>query len=1248
MANTEIIDDLVSDKALSDLKGLNEELVKSYEAMEELLNKAQALTTEFDRNGKSVSELKGVVDASLKVETEKNALIKKETDLLAQKDKAERENLKTEVQRQKAAQETLKTEVQQERVTRENIKTKQAEAKASEQQARAGKKADDAMKSQTGSINKMRGLLAGLVIEYNRADEATRKKLAPAIRELQERINSANAAIGRHQGYVGNYQRALMGLGKQLLGAFGVVGGLSMLVGAFKSGVSAIVKFEQANVNLASILGTNVKNISALTESAKMLGNTTEWAASQVTELQTELAKLGFTESQIMSMQASVLQFATAMDTGLAPAAELAGSVLRAFGMLSYETERAVSVMAVGANKSALSFEYLNTAMSTVSPVARAFGFTIEDTVALLGTLSNAGFNASTAATATRNILLNLADANGKLAKELGKPVRTIPELASALKELKERGVSLNDTLELTDQRSVAAFNSFLDGTDILLELREALEDVNGELERMQKDRLQTVEGSAKLLSSAWESLKLTFSSSTGPMSMVVDGLTAIVNWANRALQSTRQLGDAGIIEKITEAGKSGKKTGEDETKLLKSDAELLRLDSRDYLKEEISEEEALEKARAQRLAILNRQEKELAEKIKKAREEYEKASKNVVDTNMPGIAGLFMKPLNDAIYSSARKNVLVIADMIGDIEAEMAGVQIRKEAVINYEGETTAGSGLGLNDEKKQKEAERAAEKARRAEEKRVKQLAEDIKSLGLIEMFRFETVAEVNKGIVDDDKKTWEERREAANAYIQAEIDAVNSEAKAKLDAVEEELKSEIISETTAANQIDLIREKAAYEVTKLEEKKVKEIRKLNEKEADQAFKAIQGEIGKREAEMDAAMQKELVERARQYEEEIKLHVNSEQQRKKITEKYAKDRAEIVRKHSMDALNFEIGQLEAALEITNLTEEEKADILEKINKLREKSVKEMADYEVNQTEDKIEKMLTAEQKLKKFLEDERTQAVMKTWDVMLETMNMYYDNELKRIDELEKREKEHDEEKLRMLDENVEAGTMSEEEADARKREIEAAALLREKEAEKQRKEMQRKQAIWQKSNAMIQAAINTALAVTSAISTPPAPLGIALAAIVGAMGAAQIAMIAAQTVPSYKGGTEGHAGGPAIVGDGGRPEMVILPSGEVWKTPATDTLAFLPKGTEVLPDFRRAMVERFSMPRMPVYDDGRCDPVFSHDDVLRRNTGEANRQLSGINRGVNAMRANSLYAGRKAELLYRMAKVSRRGGF
>lgn len=83
--------------------------------------------------------------------------------------------------------------------------------------------------------------------------------------------------------------------------------------------------------------------------------------------------------------------------------------------------------------------------------------------------------------------------------------------------------------MELTDKRSVSAFNTFLDGADAALALRDSLEDVNGVLKNTAEERVNTVEGSVKLLQSAWEGLILSFKDSTGPIKEVIDWLTKLI-----------------------------------------------------------------------------------------------------------------------------------------------------------------------------------------------------------------------------------------------------------------------------------------------------------------------------------------------------------------------------------------------------------------------------------------------------------------------------------------------------------------------------------------------------------------------------------------------------------------------------------------------------------------------------------------------------------------------------------------------
>lgn len=101
--------------------------------------------------------------------------------------------------------------------------------------------------------------------------------------------------------------------------------------------------------------------------------------------------------------------------------------------------------------------------------------------------------------------------------------------------------------------------------------------------------------------------------------------------------------------------------------------------------------------------------------------------------------------------------------------------------------------------------------------------------------------------------------------------------------------------------------------------------------------------------------------------------------------------------------------------------------------------------------------------------------------------------------------------------------------------------------KKYDKKKADIRKKQAQADKAAAIITATINTALAIVSAYATPPAPVGLALGFVMGALGAIQIAAILAQPIPQFYKGTESAPGGLLSVGEKGR-ELIETRSGKV----------------------------------------------------------------------------------------------------
>lgn len=368
-----------------------------------------------------------------------------------------------------------------------------------------------AYQKQSQTLAQLRRRYKDLVVS-GKANTRQARLLQKQVQSLDAKLKRVDASAGQFQRNVGNYGNRLKQGFTSLMGAFGVTAGLFGLVRGLRSVTKIVVDFDKTMANLGAISQATDEELQRLNDNARQLGESTQFSASEVAELSTELAKLGFDTQQIIDSSEAILNLAAATGTDLAESAKIAGSTMRAFNLDATEMDRVTSVLGVATTKSALNMEFFNTAMSKVAPVAQSLGFNIEDTTALLGGLANAGFDASTAATSTRSILLKLADSGGELAQALGEPVTNLDDLIPALQKLDAQGVDLAQSLELTDKRSVAAFNTFLKGTDTLSELRNSITDVNDELQDMADKQLDTVAGQVRLLNSRFQELVLGFS----------------------------------------------------------------------------------------------------------------------------------------------------------------------------------------------------------------------------------------------------------------------------------------------------------------------------------------------------------------------------------------------------------------------------------------------------------------------------------------------------------------------------------------------------------------------------------------------------------------------------------------------------------------------------------------------------------------------------------------------------------------
>lgn len=279
---------------------------------------------------------------------------------------------------------------------------------------------------------------------------------------------------------------------------------------------------------------------------------------------------------------------------------------------------------------------------------------------------------------------------------------------------------------------------------------------------------------------------------------------------------------------------------------------------------------------------------------------------------------------------------------------------------------------------------------------------------------------------------------------------------------------------------------------------------------------------------------------------------------------EDYEKERAEIMFNASRDILLGEITAMEQELAVFAGTAEAKAKIESDLAKLRMQLSQEATDKQIQDSQTSKEKFLETATEVQQYAE-QMIGAIAGLYNSIHEGRKQQIEAELEEITEQKDRE-------LEMAGDNEEQKTQIEARFAARKEAIDARMRA-----------LDIKKAKFDKAAAMAGIAMNTAQALIQLWVKPGFPAAIPLAVMVGAIGAMQLAAVAASPLPKYKHGTRDHRGGAAIVAEAGR-ELIQLPTGESFLTPSKDTLVDLPAHSKVFSNAElRRMAEAGAIPEL-----------------------------------------------------------------
>ena len=164
---------------------------------------------------------------------------------------------------------------------------------------------------------------------------------------------------------------------------------------------------------LMSSLNLSQAQMDALRDTAREMGATTKFSASEAADAMGYMALAGWDDAQVIAGIPGVLNLAAAANMDLAKASDIVTDTMTPFGMAADRAGEAADVFAYAQANSNTTVEALGEAMKYAAPTADAFGMTLQDTAAAMGVLANAGIKGSQGGT-TLNAMLRDMKNNAK------------------------------------------------------------------------------------------------------------------------------------------------------------------------------------------------------------------------------------------------------------------------------------------------------------------------------------------------------------------------------------------------------------------------------------------------------------------------------------------------------------------------------------------------------------------------------------------------------------------------------------------------------------------------------------------------------------------------------------------------------------------------------------------------------------------------------------------------------------------
>lgn len=329
------------------------------------------------------------------------------------------------------------------------------------------------------------------------------------------------------------------------------------LLGLGTASVATAATFEKSMSNVAALSGATGTDLQKLTDTAKEMGATTKFSATEAADALGYMALAGWDVEQSTSALPGVLDLAASSGMGLAEASDLVTDYLSAFGEEANQAGRMADVLAYAQANSNTTTAGLGEAFKNCAVNANSFGLDIEQTTAVLGKLADQGLKGSEAGTALNAVFRDMSSKMKDGAIQIGKTKVAITDASGNFRSMSD---IVGDVSKATDglsesEKMVALQSTFTadsikamgilmnTGSDSIASFTEELYNSEGAASEMAATMNDNLMGQLDELSSAIEAAAISIGEALMPIIKaavkVINDLVNRFNGLSPAVQTT-------------------------------------------------------------------------------------------------------------------------------------------------------------------------------------------------------------------------------------------------------------------------------------------------------------------------------------------------------------------------------------------------------------------------------------------------------------------------------------------------------------------------------------------------------------------------------------------------------------------------------------------------------------------------------------------------------------------------------------